>query len=67
MSQGDKWQLPGGHEAIEVSGSTRDYLRVCIIKPNWPFPDAPREIARNLCTRAPMKYYGGQLPAEAPF
>jgi hypothetical protein len=66
MSAGDKWELPGGHQAIEVSGSTRDYLRVCVIKPNWPFANAPQEVARTLCTKLPMRYYGDKLP-DAPF
>jgi hypothetical protein len=66
MSAGDKWELPGGHRAIEVSGSTRDYLRVCVIKPKWPFPNAPQEVARTLCTKLPMRYYGDRLP-DAPF
>jgi hypothetical protein len=66
MSAGDKWELPGGHQAIEVSGSTRDYLRVCVIKPNWPFPESPREVARNLAKKLPMRYYGDKLP-DAPF
>lgn len=69
MSQGDKWLMPGGHEAIEVSGSTRDVLRLSVIAPNWPFPKPPVEVARCLCTPAPMRYYRGE-PArvqDAPF
>ena len=27
MSAGDKWELPGGHQAIEVSGSTKTAIR----------------------------------------
>jgi hypothetical protein len=65
VSQGDKWMLPGGHEAIEVSGSTRTTLRVCVIKPHWPFPTPPREVARDLCQPLPMRYYGGATVGEA--
>jgi hypothetical protein len=67
MSQGDKWEMPGGHQALEVSGTTRDVLMLSIIDPKWPFLKPPVEVARVLCTPLPMRYYGGQLPAEAPF
>jgi hypothetical protein len=53
---GTRWKLPGNHEALEVSGSTRHVLRVCIIKPHWPFPQAPTEVARDLCERMPSRY-----------
>jgi hypothetical protein len=39
-----------------VSGSTRSTLRVCVIKPHWPFPQAPQEVARDLCERMPSRY-----------
>ena len=59
MSAGDRWTLPGGHSAIEVEGSTVDTLRVMIVVPGWPWPKPPQEVARVLCERAPMRYYGG--------
>lgn len=66
---GTLWELPGGHRAIEVSGSTRDTLRVSVIAPNWPFPKPPIEYARSLCKPLPMRYYKGAVPdvGEAPF
>ncbi len=65
MSAGDLWNLPGDRQGIEVDGSTRTTLRVSVIEPRWPFPSKPREIPRDLCTRAPMRYYGGQTAVEA--
>lgn len=69
MSQGQLWEMPGGHRAIEVSGSTRQVLRLSVITPNWPFPKPPVEVARRLCKALPMKYYHGAVPdvGEAPF
>ena len=61
-SPGTRWQLPGGHEALEVSGSTRQVLRVCVIRPNWPFPQSPIEVARNLCKPLPSRYLHGAIP-----
>ena len=55
---GTRWMLPGGHEALEVSGSTRDTLRVCVMRPNWPFPSPPQEVSRELCKRLPSRYLG---------
>lgn len=66
MSNGDLWEMPGGHRAIEVSGSTSTLLRLSVIDPSWPFPKPPIEVARVLCKRLPMKYYHGQVP-DAPF
>lgn len=54
---GTLWELPGGHRALEVSGSTGQILRVCVIRSNWPFPEAPREVVRSLCTQLPSRYY----------
>jgi len=62
MSAGDKWQLPGGHLAIEVDGSTPDTLRVCVIPPGWAWVKPPQDVARVLCERLPMRYYGGAVP-----
>lgn len=69
MSQGDKWELPGGHQALEVSGSTRTVLRLSVIDPKWPFPKPPVEVARVLCKPLPMRYYHGQTHTtdDAPF
>jgi hypothetical protein len=60
---GDKWQLPGGHEGIEI-GATRDMLRIAVIRPNWPFPSPPVSVARSLCTKLPSRYLHGQVPEE---
>lgn len=61
---GTRWSLPGGHEALEVSGSTRTTLRVCLIVPNWPFPNPPQDIARVLCTPMPSRYLHGATPTD---
>jgi hypothetical protein len=57
---GTRWRLPGGHEALEVPGSTRTTLRVCVIAPNWPFPKPPQDVARALCERMPSRYLQGK-------
>lgn len=69
MSAGDKWRLPNGTEALELDGSTAKTLRICVIKPNWPFPQAPVWVRRASCERVPMRYYGNKLPQgeDAPF
>lgn len=64
MSAGDKWALPGGHEAIEVEGSTRDTLRVMLLVPDWPFPKPPQDVVRALCQRMPSRYLHGQIPKD---
>ena len=64
MTAGTLWTLPGGHRALEVSGSTRDYLRVSVITPGWPFPKPPQDVPRALCERAPMRYHGGAPTVE---
>jgi hypothetical protein len=53
---GTRWELPGGHQALEVDGSTRDTLRVCVIREHWPWPQAPQTVARDLCKRMPSRY-----------
>jgi hypothetical protein len=58
--------MPGGHRALEVSGSTRDVLRLSVIDPSWPFPKPAIDVARVLCKKLPMRYYHGQLQ-DAPF
>ncbi len=63
-SPGNKWRLPGGHEAIEVEGSTRDTLRVCVMVPRWPFPSPTINVPRNLCQLMPSRYLKGAVPAE---
>lgn len=60
MAAGTKWVLPGGHNAIEIEGSTVDVLRVCIIADGWHWLKPPQDVARCLCTLAPMKYYNGK-------
>ena len=64
MSAGQLWGLPGGHRAIELDGSTRTVLRVAVIRPNWPFPNAPQEVARDLCERLPMRYHGASVEQD---
>ena len=63
MSAGDKWSLPGGHAALEVSGSTRDVLMVCVIPPGWAWPKPPMAVPRELCTKLPSRYLHGAVPA----
>lgn len=58
---GTLWSVPGDRQALEVSGSTRDYLRLAVIDPQWPFPRPPIEVARTLCRRLPSRYLGGQV------
>lgn len=55
---GDKFILPGGHEAIEIDGSTAEVLRVRIIQPSDQWLQNAQSVARVLCTPAPMRYYG---------
>lgn len=62
MSAGNRYRLPGGREAIEVEGSTRDVLRVCVIVPNWPFPKPAVSVPRKLCELLPSRYLKGAVP-----
>jgi hypothetical protein len=64
MSAGTRWQLPGGHQALEIAGSTRECLRVCVIVANWPFPKPPQDVPRKLCTALPSRYLKGAVPPE---
>lgn len=64
MSAGDVWEMPGGHRALEMDGSTRTVLRLAVIVPNWPFPKPPVEVARSLCKRLPSKYLSGAVPED---
>jgi hypothetical protein len=57
---GDKHILPGGHEAIEIDGSTAEVLRVRIIQPGDQWLQNAQSVARVLCTRAPMRYFDGK-------
>lgn len=66
MTAGTRWRLPGGHEALELEGSTRDVLRLSVIVPNWPFPKPPIEVARALCEALPSRYLHGAVPTEGP-
>lgn len=54
---GDKYILPGGHEAIEIDGSTADVLRVRIIQPGDQWLQNAINVSRALCTPAPMRYH----------
>ncbi len=60
MSVGDKWMLPGGHVGIETEGSTRDVLRVLVLRPPCWLP--AKEVARTLCEPMSMRYYHGETP-----
>jgi hypothetical protein len=61
MSAGDLWTIPGNRKAIELDGSDADRLRVAVIDPSWPWLRPAQVIARVLCERAPMRYYGGSV------
>lgn len=56
MSAGDRWEIPGMHQGIETDGSTRDMLRLMMLKQDWPFPVGIREVPRVLCKRLPSRY-----------
>jgi len=62
VTAGTLWELPGGHHALEIEGSTRDVLRVARIVPNWPFPAPAQEVARSLCKPLPSRYLHGAVP-----
>lgn len=64
MSAGDRWRLPGGHEAIELDGSDRDLLQVAIIPPDWPWLKPRQSVPRALCTLLPSRYLGGAVPED---
>lgn len=64
MSAGDRWRMPGAHEALELPGSTRDALRLCVIDSNWPWPKPPQVVARALCERMPSRYLRGAIPTD---
>ena len=64
MTAGTRWQLPGGHQALEIAGSTRDCLKVCVITPGWPFPKPPIDVPRKLCKAMPSRYLQGAVPPE---
>ncbi len=64
MAAGDRWLMPGGHEAVEMSGSTRDTLRLAVIVMGWPWPRPPVEVARVLCERMPSRYLHGDTPRD---
>ena len=64
MSTGDRWRMPGAHEALELPGSTRDVLRLAVIDPNWPWPKPPVMVARVLCELLPCRYLHGAIPKD---
>lgn len=64
MSAGDPWLMPSGRKALELPGSTRDYLRVAVIVEGWPYPESPRTVVRALCKRLPSRYLGGAIPQD---
>jgi hypothetical protein len=65
MSQGDKWRLPDGREAIETS-SGAGMLALVVILPDWPFPGPPMVVERKRCTRLPSRYLQGGTPIDLP-
>lgn len=62
MSAGDRWRMPGGHEALELPGSTDDELRLAVIVATWPWPAPPRLVVRALCEPMPSRYLHGAVP-----
>lgn len=64
MSAGDLLSMPGGHQAIEMEGSTHDVLRLSVIVPGWPWPKPPISVVRSLCERLPSRYLRGQVPKD---
>lgn len=61
---GDLWRIPGGHEGLELSGSTRDQLRIGLIRDGWQWMAPPIIVARVLCEPRTMRYYGGQVSPD---
>lgn len=61
---GDRWSLPDGRQALEV-GRQGQILMLAPIVPHWPFPGIPLSIPRDLCTKQPSRYHGGQVMPEA--
>jgi len=65
MAAGDRWRMPGAHEALELPGSTRDALRLSVIDPAWRYPKQPQMVARVLCELMPSRYLNGAIPKES--
>lgn len=62
MSAGDRWHLPDGRDAIELSGSQGGLLRVAPLVDGWPFPAPPLIVMRCQCERMPSRYLRGATP-----
>ena len=60
MSNGDRWRLPDGREALEIDhqGSR---IKVAPMRQDWPFPGIPEWVERRLCKKQPSRYLGEQL------
>lgn len=66
MSQGDRWRLPSGHDALEIGREGRggEWLVVCTINPRWPFPAPAHRVLRSECTKLPSRYLHGGMTEE---
>ncbi len=67
MAAGNRWRMPGAHEALEMPGSTRDALRLAILVPDavWPWQLKPTQtVPRVLCELLPCRYLHGSIPKE---
>ncbi len=67
MSVGHRWLMPGGHEALEMPGSTHDALRLAILVPDtvWPWQLKPTQtVPRVLCELLPSSYLHGAIPTD---
>lgn len=65
MANGDKWQLPDGREGLE-DGRDGKFLRLALMRDDWPFPNAPESFLRSRCKLMPSRYLQGEVPEESP-
>jgi hypothetical protein len=64
MSAGQLWALPGGYRAIETDRSTIDRLSLLRLEDGAPAFRTAVMVPRNLCSALPMRYHGGNVPAD---
>lgn len=66
MSQGDRWRLPSGLDALELGreGRSGEWLIVSTIDPKWPFPAPPHRVLRAECKKLPSRYLRGAMVEE---
>ena len=62
MAAGDRWRLVDGREAVEMPGSTPNLLRLAVVVPWWPWPNAPTYVERAGCTLMTSRYLHGAIP-----